>query len=397
MLRYNPLQYKVLQCEPVPGKEDKDFMKHARTPLFSLVRLTAVALSMHLSVAIADDFSEIADLMRAGRLSEALSRTDQALSQRPKDAQLRFFKGVIQRDSGKANDAITTFTRMGDDFPDMPEPFNNLAVVYASLGQYDKARVALESALRTNPSYAIAHENLADIYSKLASQAYSRALQVDTNSAPPPKLALIRELSAPSANKLQFAASALPMAPAQAAPVPPAPTLAAAPVAPPPAPVKPAPVAVVAAPVKVAPAPVVAAATVKPAPAAPVAPAVTAAAPSKAAATASRDIEAAVRAWASAWTARDMRSYLASYAKEFATPGGMGRSAWEDERRKRIAGKSNISVKLSNLNISSTGNKATVRFRQDYRANGLSVSSRKILELSKNGDRWLIVKESIGN
>jgi len=373
-------------------------MKHARTPLFSLVRLIAIALSLHLSLAIADDYSDIADLMRAGRLPEALARTDQALSARPKDAQLRFFKGIIQRDSGKANDAITTFTRMGEDFPDMPEPFNNLAVVYASLGQYDKARTALESALHTNPSYATAHENLADIYAKLASQAYSRALQLDTNSATPPKLALIRELSAPSSTKLQHATAALPAAPAQPAPA--LPTPAPAPVAiakPAPitaAPVPAKPVAVAAAPVKAAPAPVVTATTAKPAPAAATA---AAAVPSKAATTANRDIEAAVRAWVSAWTARDVRSYLASYARDFATPGGISRSSWEEERRKRIAGKSNISVKLNNLTISSTGNKATVRFRQDYRANGLSISSRKVLELSKSGERWLIVKESISN
>ena len=73
------------------------------------------------------------------------------------------------------------------------------------------------------------------------------------------------------------------------------------------------------------------------------------------------------------------------------------RSAWEEERRLRITSKANISVKLENLNISVNGNKATAKFRQDYKAGELAVSSRKTLELVKNGDRWHIVKESTGN
>ena len=75
----------------------------------------------------------------------------------------------------------------------------------------------------------------------------------------------------------------------------------------------------------------------------------------------------------------------------------MNRSSWEEERRKRIAGKSNISVKLSNVVISSSGNKATVRFRQEYKASGLAVSSRKQLDLSKAAGHWQIVRETVVN
>jgi ketosteroid isomerase-like protein len=91
-----------------------------------------------------------------------------------------------------------------------------------------------------------------------------------------------------------------------------------------------------------------------------------------------------------------VKSYLGFYGKSFDLPGSMTRSAWETERRDRITGKTSISVKLENLTVSSTGNKATAKFRQDYRANGLAVSSRKTLELQKSGDRWYIVKESVG-
>src|SRR5690606_12995476 len=148
----------------------------------------------------------------------------------------------------------------------------------------DKSRNALEMAIRTNPSYATAYENLGDVYAKLASQAYSKALQIDTRSAVAPKLAMIRELFPKERNTLMAAAapSAAPATPAAS----PAPAAAPAPT-PTPAP-KPAP-----APVP-APAP---AAEPKPAPA-PV--------PVEARADAQvAEVERAVRAWAAAWSARD--------------------------------------------------------------------------------------------
>ncbi len=110
-----------------------------------------------------------------------------------------------------------------------------------------------------------------------------------------------------------------------------------------------------------------------------------------------RDVTLAVQAWAKAWSSKDMAAYLGAYGKDFDPPGNQSRSTWEAERRKRITGKSSISVKLDNLTATVNGNKAVAKFRQDYRADALTVSSRKTLELNKVGDRWLIVKESTGN
>jgi tetratricopeptide (TPR) repeat protein len=129
---------------------------------------------------------------------------------------LRFLKGVVQRNLGKQTEAIATFTKLTQDYPELPEPYNNLAVLYAAQGQYDKARVTLEMAIRTNPNYATAYENLGDIYARLASQSYNKALLLDNgNLAIPPKLTVLREMfkpaagaSAPVANKPLAAASA---------------------------------------------------------------------------------------------------------------------------------------------------------------------------------------------
>jgi tetratricopeptide (TPR) repeat protein len=367
-------------------------MKHARSSVFWSVRLIAIAFSLHLSSALADDYADVAQLVRAGKLPEALSKADQFLSSQPKDAQMRFLKGVILRDSGKPAEAIANFTRLSEDYPELPEPYNNLAVLYASQGQFDKARVALEMAIRTNPSYATAHENLGDVYAKLASQAYNKALQLDnTNPAVPPKLALIRELfttsgtagKRPASPAAAVASNNPPTAVAVAAATKAPPTLQAPAIA------------------KPAPAPTVAAAPASAAPVAvaapPAAPAAAVPRPVAVAASAEKDVEAAIKGWASAWASRDVKAYLAAYGKEFSTPGGVSRSTWEEERRKRITGKSNISVKINNLQISVDGAKASAKFRQDYRAGGLAVSSRKVLDLTKNGDRWQITKETIAN
>ncbi|HSV45048.1 MAG TPA: DUF4440 domain-containing protein, partial [Ramlibacter sp.] len=108
------------------------------------------------------------------------------------------------------------------------------------------------------------------------------------------------------------------------------------------------------------------------------------------------DVEAAVQAWAAAWSAKDVPTYLAAYAKEFDPPGKQARKAWEDERRARILGKSRIAVKLTDISVKMNGGKATAVFKQAYAADALNVSSRKTLELVKAGDRWLIVREVSG-
>ncbi|MGC1172484.1 L,D-transpeptidase Cds6 family protein, partial [Polaromonas sp.] len=97
-----------------------------------------------------------------------------------------------------------------------------------------------------------------------------------------------------------------------------------------------------------------------------------------------------------AWAAKDMNAYLAAYGKDFDTPGNQTRKAWEEERRARIVGKSKISVKVSDLSVDVKGSKATAKFKQDYSADALHISSRKTLEMSRAGERWLIVRESTG-
>ncbi|MBV5299057.1 MAG: tetratricopeptide repeat protein [Rhodoferax sp.] len=344
-------------------------MKQHRSVLTATLRLLALVASLSVLPAQADDYEDVTQLLRSNQFASALTLVDRHLASKPADPQMRFLKGVILRNLGKPTEAIAIFTKLTDDYPELPEPYNNLAVLYANQGQFDKARMALEVAIRTNPSYATAHENIGDIYARLASQAYNKALQLDSgNAAVPPKLALIREIFKPNLGAARPAASA---AVTTATPAPAS---------------KPEPVAV--------------AAVVKPsAPAASPMPPVVAAKPAAAAADSGATLaaQAAVEAWAQAWSDKNMASYLGAYSPQFVPPGGQTRAAWEKDRHLRITGKSSISVDIADLKLAINGDKAVARFRQSYKANALNVSSRKTLELQKSGSRWLITKEATGN
>ena len=378
----------------------KSSLPRARLSLSPAMRalLLAAACGIALPALAAVEHDEVDRLMQAGKLDEAMSRADAFLKDKPKDPQMRFLKGVIQLDTGKRNEAIAAFTQLTQDAPELPEPYNNLAVIYASQNQFDKARSALESAIRTNPSYATAQENLGDVYARLASQAYSKALQLDqNNTAVQPKLAVIRTLFTPApaagARSPAMAVAAAPeatrTAPAAKASVPTTAVLSAQP-APAPAPVAKAPPATAApAPVPPAAPPAVVAKAPEAAPAA--------SAPAAAAAPATNaEVESAVRGWAAAWAAQDMDRYLSAYGPEFNPGGGQSRKSWEEERRARIVGKSSISVNIENLAIHVNGQTATAKFRQIYRADNLNISSRKTLELQRAGSHWQIRKESVG-
>ena len=247
-------------------------MKHVRYYVTQSLRAMSIAVSLMASIVHADEYADVSQLVGAGKWVDALLKADQYLVGNPRDPQMRFLKGLIQRDSGKTAEAIGTFTRLTEDFPELPEPYNNLAVLYAGQSQFDKARTALEMAIRTNPSYAIAHENLGDVYAKLAGQAYSKALQLDTeNRAVPPKLALIRELLTPQSSKTGKPATAPTLAPKL-----------------------------------------------------------------QDTGAANQEVESTEKAWAVARSSKNVNSDFGLYGKEFNPTDAQNRSVWEDERLSKI-------------------------------------------------------------
>lgn len=336
--------------------------------VFSVPRLSlralAIALALAAAPAAADELAEAGKLLRAGEHQQAMERVNKLLAGKPADPQARFLKGLIYTEQGNARAAIEMFQKLTEDYPELPEPYNNLAVVYASQGQYDKARAALEQSIRTHPSYATAYENLGDVYAKLASQAYDKALKLDSsNSGAQNKLALVRELVG--------------TVPREAPPV----AIAAAPTSAP-AP-KPAPVPAAAQP-----------AAAKPVPAKP-APKPEASRPEAN----GKAALAAVVAWAEAWSRKDAEAYLGSYAKDFRTPKGEPRADWEKQRRERIVAPKSIAVKIDNERVTPVADgHVRVTFRQDYQSDVFSGSATKTLLMGKSEDgRWRILQEQVSN
>jgi ketosteroid isomerase-like protein len=125
------------------------------------------------------------------------------------------------------------------------------------------------------------------------------------------------------------------------------------------------------------------------------APAAAASAPQRAAADEARQVNAAVQAWATAWSRKDLNAYFAAYAPGFKGTSGSA-AAWQTARRDRIVGKSAIHVELSGVTVEMGQGVARVSFSQSYAADQLRVTSQKTLELVKQGDRWVIRKESVG-
>jgi Flp pilus assembly protein TadD len=334
-----------------------------------LALLAAGAFAVH-----ADEVQDAAKLLKAGQHQQALERVNRLLAQKPKDPQARFLKGLILTEQGNTREAIDVFTRLTQDYPELPEPYNNLAVIYASQGQYEKARMALEQSIRTHPSYATAYENLGDVYAKLASQAYDKALQLDSsNAGAQNKLSLVRDLvGGPAPAKPAIVATA----PAQK----PAAVEKPAPVTEKPAPKAEKPAAKADKP-----------AAEKPAPKAekPVSEKPAAADPS--------EVTRALNAWAQAWSKKDADAYLSFYAKDFKTPGGESRGDWEKARRERIAAPKQIAVSIASPKVTMSGsNQATVTFRQSYRSDKLKSTSTKTVVMVKNDGRWQIQQERSG-
>jgi tetratricopeptide (TPR) repeat protein len=131
----------------------------------------------------AGEVSDVSALLRAKQYGAALAQTDEHLAGKPDDPQMRFLRGLALAGMGRRDEAIAYFTKLSSDYPAMPELYNNLAVLHAAAGQYDKARMALEDAVKANPSYARAHENLADMYLQLAGQSYGAVLKLEPANA----------------------------------------------------------------------------------------------------------------------------------------------------------------------------------------------------------------------
>jgi tetratricopeptide (TPR) repeat protein len=382
--------------------------KHSYSWMFLAMQVALGLTSTMAAHAALSPQDNIKQAIQSGQLEQALKLVQQEKQNAPKDVQLRFMEGVIQAQQGQTDKAIDTFKKITESNPDLSEAYNNLGVLYAAKGKLEDSRANLEKALQTHPSYAAAHRNLSDVQSQLAKQTYAKALQVDgkikNNS---PQLTLLGSidqnkrspaLAQPSATTVA-AQTETSKPPTLVAAAPATPAAPAAPVTPPaiPAsaankPVMPATPAVTA--------PVPAAKPATPVAAVPVTPPPKSEpkkddSQQKQAKAEQADIRNAIAAWAKAWSQKDMNRYLAAYGSSFSPADKMTRAKWESDRRVRIVSKKTISVDVNNLKIDLAGNKATAHFQQVYESDNFKGNSHKTLEMVKQGDRWLITRETV--
>lgn len=134
-------------------------------------------------LAAAGTLPEIRSLAADQHYAEALKQLDAYLENHPGDVEARLFRGVILTRQGNIDEAIATFDQLSKDRPELPEPLNNLAVLYAAQGRYDDSRKVLQRAIELEPRYDTAHENLGDVYAKLANIAYERAFTLNKKNS----------------------------------------------------------------------------------------------------------------------------------------------------------------------------------------------------------------------
>ena len=367
-------------------------MDVTRSPLTRSQRaLMALVCSLAVAApAAAQSPDAIQKLLERGQYDKAAETSAAYLEDHPDATRVRFQRGLALAELGRRDEASEAFGELARAYPQAPEPANNLAVLYAQQGDYEKARRWLEAAMATHPAYATAHKNLGDVYTALAAAAYSKALDEQDRADLGVELEYVAEMGVEQDTGSDGAKLAASDGEGRMRAVP-APEPAPEPARPPQP--EPAP----------QPAPEPAADDTDPEDAADDA----AARPDN---TASDDGEAAgpvgptsgragevmraVRAWARAWEAQDVEGYLDAYADNFYPGDGLTLAEWRAQRRDRVGSPASITIEISDPTVTfPEPGRAEVVFQQAYSSQTYSDRVRKRLVLERKDNGWRIVRE----
>jgi hypothetical protein len=362
-----------------------------------LMRALIMPLLFSSLYAQAGSLMEVNQLYQKGKTEQALAALETYTASLPKNGwgrnvtRARFLRGVMLADLKRTDEAIQVFDRLTIDYPDLPEPYNNLAALYVAQGKYEAARDTLERAMHTDPTYATLHDNLSDVYAKLSSHAYESTLRNTSGKAAPER---IRELCE-NYGKMASQAAGRKIAPRADADfallhdIPASRTIAAQP----PkhldidemAEENPAGHAALAEPLSGKEQNPAAAASPKNGPA------------DHAPEDEAHAILSTVQAWSAAWSGKNVDRYLTYYAPNFKLPGGGTRAAWAAHRRERISRPKSIRVGIVAPQVTLTdASHARVTFKQSYRSDSLQTNGRKTLVMVRSEGKWLIQEELIG-
>lgn len=328
---------------------------------FVVVLLISPAIS-------AATLAELQQQIDTGRFDQAAEQSQAYLDRHPGNRDARFIHARALAGQGRTDDAIMAFESLAGDYPLRPEPANNLAVLYAEKGAFDQAKQWLDTALATQPAYAVAHRNLGDIYTALAESAYKRALghadsaatlaltlldrlyyaqeSVASDSCGAPASTSARTFPAASGTHSECSRSDA------GAPTDPARPLIRVP----------------------------GVATTRP--------------PLRAAGDSS-SIMQTIRAWALAWSSKNIDAYATFYAEDFVPDNGMSREQWLARRSTRLERSPTFRIRIEAPRIQRlSGRRAQVDFVQHYDSPRYSDRVDKRLILEREGTRWRIARET---
>ena len=119
--------------------------------------------------------AKIEKLLKDGNPAQALELADLGIRKSSRNPQLRFMKAVALENLSRTEEAVHELQALVRDYPEIPEPYNNLAVIEAGTGNLEQALEHLNQALRINPDFALARKNLGDVYLALARESYEMA------------------------------------------------------------------------------------------------------------------------------------------------------------------------------------------------------------------------------
>ncbi|MDT8404118.1 tetratricopeptide repeat protein [Sulfuriflexus sp.] len=280
------------------------------------------------------DLNQAEALLKQGQAGEALALVEQELRSDADNLTARFLQARLLVQLERQAEAVAAYEALTRDHPQRPEPYNNLAVLYAAQGKHNKARDALLNAINTHPSYATAYENLGNIYTKMAISAYNKALELDKQQRPAP-------ISLAAIGKIADGPSGPP-------PV--------TPLTPPPA-----------------------------------------HAVGKSTTSIEDEIKLiidTVNGWSNAWAAQNVDGYLAYYAPEFHPHNGLSRKQWEAQRRQRLRAPRFIRISIREPEVKILGSTtAKLVFEQRYESDRYQDAGKKVLLMEKTNGQWQILRE----
>ena len=321
-------------------------MKHYLIVLFCLLSS---------STAFAADSMQ--QLIVQKQYAKAIAAGEKILQQTPDHATTRFLTAYAYQMTGDTDKAIKSYEDLIRDHPGLPEPRNNLAMIYLDKGDYDQASQLLVSAINTRISYAIAYANLSQVYKGIASEAYRRAISQSsepasyTHDIELTAITWLDGLDSDSATQIASLPEPVVISTAPKAKE----TAAKQPIA-------------------------------------------------QDSSTTQTLVNVAnldtllieqVRNWAKAWSGKDFDSYTASYTVDYSDK-FKTHAQWVKHRRGRILRPGDIKVNVSKFSVRQRGaDRASVDFTQAFSSPGYSDRVVKRLDFNRVGTQWKIASERV--